>query len=598
MSDGGLCYLPSVRMSARKNEFALAAQVDRQLLRRLGGSTSFRRGEDYFNDGHVRSLEEHRGTVVAKVEGTETYRVRLWLEKKELAYSCSCPASEDGSFCKHCVAVGLAVVAGRTAPEAKPKRKAAITLDDVRAFLERLEKGALVDLVMDRAMYDEELQQQLFVRAATDTKRRGVDVEAIRETIDRTADIGDFVDWKGARSYVGGVEELAESLERMHKEGHSGELVELIEHALARVERAIEYVDDSDGEVGGLLQRLQELHHAACVKADVDRVALARRLFAWELRSGYDVFTGAANTYADVLGDPGTREYRRLAEAEWKKVPSLGPNQKDSEQYGRRYRITSIMDGFARRDGSLDALVEIRSRDLSSPYAFLRIAELFREAKDYDRARGWAEKGLKAFPGHRDTRLRQFLAEEYQRAHRGDDAIGLVWQEFAERASLEAFKSLKAYAQKIHSWETWREKALAHVRADVEKRSNGSRSAWFKPDRSLLVEIFLWEKDVEAAWAQAKAGGCNESLWFELARRLEKGRPAAAAEIYAARIEPTIGQMGNHSYQEAVRLLQKMRPLFTAGKIPHRFDEILAGVRERHARKRNLIRLLDRARWA
>src|SRR5579872_160815 len=150
-------------MSARKNEFALAAQVDRQLLRRLGGSTSFRRGEDYFSDGHVRSLEEHRGAVVAKVEGTETYRVRLWLEKRELAYSCSCPASEDGSFCKHCVAVGLAIIAGRIAPEAKPKRKAAITLDDVRAFLERLEKGALVDLVMDRAMYDEEVQQQLFV---------------------------------------------------------------------------------------------------------------------------------------------------------------------------------------------------------------------------------------------------------------------------------------------------------------------------------------------------------------------------------------------------------------------------------------------------
>ncbi len=583
-------------MSARKNESALAAQVDRQLLRRLGGSTSFHRGKDYFNGGHVRSLEEHRGTVVAKVEGTETYRVRLWLEKKELAYSCSCPASEDGSFCKHCVAVGLAVIAGRAAPEAKPTRNAAITLDDVRAFLERLGKDALVDLVMERAMYDEVLQQQLFVRAATDTKRRAVDVAAIRETIDRTVDIGDFVDWRAARSYVGSVEELVESLERMHNEGHSGELVELIEHALARIERAIERLDDSDGEVGGLLERLQQLHHAACKKADTDRVALARRLFAWELRSGYDVFAGAASTYADVLGDSGLREYRRLAELEWQKVPSLGPNQKDSEQYGRRYRITNIMESFARRDGSLDALVQVRSRDLSSPYAFLRVAELFRETKDYDRARSWAEKGLKAFPAHRDTRLRQFLAEEYQRARRGDDAIALVWQEFAERASLVTFKSLKAYAQKVRSWETWREKALAHVRADFEKRSSGSRPAWFKPDRSLLVEIFLWEKDVAAAWAEAKAGGCNESLWFELARHLEKARPAAAAEIYAARIEPTIRHMGNHSYQEAVRLLQRMRPLFAAAKIPERFDEILAGIRERHARKRNLIRLLDRVR--
>src|SRR5262249_51274907 len=162
--------------------------------------------------------------------------------------------------------------------------------------------------------------------------------------------------------------------EKMHRQGYSGEIVDLIEHALARVERAIEHMDDSDGEVGGLLQRLQELHHAACKKANADPVALARRLFAWELRSGFDVFAGAATTYADVLDDAGLREYRRLAEVEWKKVPSLGPNQKDPEQYGRRYRITSIMEGFARRDGSFEALVQVRSRDLSSPYSFLRVA--------------------------------------------------------------------------------------------------------------------------------------------------------------------------------------------------------------------------------
>jgi uncharacterized Zn finger protein len=284
--------------------------------------------------------------------------------------------------------------------------------------------------------------------------------------------------------------------------------------------------------------------------------------------------------------------------AAWKKVPRLGPNETDPEQYGRRYRITSIMEGFARRDGSLDPLVEVRSRDLSSPYAFLRVAELFREAKDFEQARGWAEKGLKAFPGHRDTRLRQFLAEEYQRARRGDDAIALVWQEFTERASLENYQKLKAYAQKVRGWDAWREKALAHVRADIEKGSSGARSNWFRPDRSFLVEIFLWEKDVDAAWVEAKAGGCSESLWFELARQLEKDKPAGAAEIYAAHIEPTIGHMGNHSYQEAVRMLQRMRPLFAAANMPERFDQILGDLRARHARKRNFIRLLDRARWA
>jgi hypothetical protein len=31
-------------------------------------------------------------------------------------------------------------------------------------------------------------------------------------------------------------------------------------------------------------------------------------------------------------------------------------------------------------------------------------------------------------------------------------------------------------------------------------------------DRSELVRIFLWEKDVDSAWREAKSGGCSSDL--------------------------------------------------------------------------------------
>lgn len=43
----------------------------------------------------------------------------------------------------------------------------------------------------------------------------------------------------------------------------------------------MESVDDSDGAMGGLLERVQELHLAACEVARPDPVNLATRLFAW-----------------------------------------------------------------------------------------------------------------------------------------------------------------------------------------------------------------------------------------------------------------------------------------------------------------------------
>lgn len=138
--------------SANGKGFALAAKFDRQTLRRLAGSSSFGRGEDYFAGGHVRSLDEHRGAIAAKVQGSAAYAVKLWADGKELGYSCSCPRGNDGDFCKHCVAVALAVIAGKTKPSAPRHPKPKITLDDVREYLSKEHKAVLVDLLMERAV--------------------------------------------------------------------------------------------------------------------------------------------------------------------------------------------------------------------------------------------------------------------------------------------------------------------------------------------------------------------------------------------------------------------------------------------------------------
>ena len=105
--------------------------LDRSLLRQLAGDKAFGRGEEYFAQGQVRHLHFGADRVTARVSGSRTYRVKLWKGRGELQYSCSCPAGSEDEFCKHCVAVGLAwiagpEVAGETAAgtEADPKKAA------------------------------------------------------------------------------------------------------------------------------------------------------------------------------------------------------------------------------------------------------------------------------------------------------------------------------------------------------------------------------------------------------------------------------------------------------------------------------------------
>ena len=89
-------------------------------------------------------------------------------------------------------------------------------------------------------------------------------------------------------------------------------------------------------------------------------VQLQRRLFEWEIKSDWEIFYGAVETYADVFGAEGLAEYRRLAESEWATIQQLNPGAKDDERSSRRFRITSIMEALARQSNDPDSLVHGR----------------------------------------------------------------------------------------------------------------------------------------------------------------------------------------------------------------------------------------------
>jgi len=170
-------------------------------------------------------------------------------------------------------------------------------MDDVRGYLKGQEKDALIDTLMERAVDDDRLRQRLLMKAAKKAPK-GLGLATYRHAIDEAVDVGEFVDYRGAFDYARGIEEVIDSVEDFLKDGHAAEVIELSEHALEAVENAMGSVDDSDGDLGGVLDRLQELHHQACKKARPDPEALAKRLFKWELNTDYDVFFGAASTYA------------------------------------------------------------------------------------------------------------------------------------------------------------------------------------------------------------------------------------------------------------------------------------------------------------
>lgn len=477
--------------------------------------------------------------------------------------------------------------------------------DPIRAFLTSLDRDALVELVVAEAERDEGLAERLQLRAAA-AAPADEGVRALKKAIGRVTRTYGYLRYRDVRGYASGVDEVADLIDGLVDDDRADAAIVLAEHALTKLEKALHNADDSDGLIGDLLARLQRIHLRACQAARPDPVKLAERLFRWELDGDWDVFRGAAETYADVLGRAGLARYHELGEPVWRQVPTLAAVADERDRWDSdRFNITYLMESLARAYGDVDMEIAVRSRDLSSAYRFLEIAEVCKKAGRDDEALDWAERGVRAFPTRSDGRLRKFLADEYVRRSRGEDAMAVVWAQFEEQPALAAFQVLKRYADQLGAWPLWRRRAIAEVRRTTEQsisaesaRPQGSRTVnrWAQPaDGSRLVEILLWEGRLDEAWSDATTLGCSRSLWLRLAREREADHPADAVPIYRQEIERLLQVTDKGNYAEAVDLLKRMAPLMTRLGRDGEFAALVATTRAANARRPSFITLLDAA---
>ncbi len=281
-----------------------------------------------------------------------------------------------------------------------------------------------------------------------------------------------------------------------------------------------------------------------------------------------------------------------------------GPGDRDAERWGSSYRITRVMERLAELAGDVDELVAVKSRDLSMPYDWLEVAEVYAAAGRHEEALDWAERGVAAFPDHRDPRLDEFLCEAYHRAGRHLEAVDLAWERFQDRPELGTYQRLADHASKAGAWTEWRPRAFAVLRETID--TGGPSAAPRRPGRGLtfepvgathLVEVLLWEGDDQAAWQEAVDAGAPHRIWMRLANIRQDEHPDDSIPIFQREVEQLIGTKNNRGYADAVSLMDHVRILLANAGRPDDFGPYAAGVRTAHKPKRNLMKLLDQRGW-
>jgi uncharacterized Zn finger protein len=550
-------------------------RFDVETLRDLAGEKVFARGEVYYRSGHVEILSIESARVLARVAGTEDYRTVLTGRGKAIDGECSCPAFEDFGFCKHMVAAALAVNAGENG-----NSEGTGALARIREHLKAKGVDALAQMILDLAERDAVLFVKLDLAAATanvDDKK----LEArMRKAIDGATRARGYIDYRQASDWAAGVESALDALVDLIPAGRAALVLNLAEHAMSRIENAVESIDDSDGHCGALLHRARDIHLAACRAAMPDPVKLAQELFAREMEDAYDVFDGAAALYADVLGEAGLSEYRRFALKAWGKLPGRGWRSRAQDTSSDYPRLKGILDFFAEREGNVEARIALRSKDLSSPWDYLQLAEFCllqgREAE----ALRHAEEGLWMFEDEPpDERLVLFAVDLLLKADRKQDAEAHLWRAFEKEPKLTLYRRLRKLGGKAALERTTR---LVDARLAAKQRSRWESLA------DLFIRILMEEGMFDAAWAIIRKHGASRDVKVALAEASEKAHPREALEVYAERIEGLVRAGGNGAYAEAANLIARMAAL----RAPSEQAAYVAGVKMRHGRKRNFMKVL------
>lgn len=536
---------------------AMTAWFTEDDLHEAAGGTSYQRGRDYV--AAVVDLAPTALGVRATVHGTDRYEVWLGRDADRLVAECSCPFGADGNFCKHCVAVGLVLLADPPAPPVPEL--------DLGAYLRTLDPRELVELVLEQANRDPALYRRLTLRAAG--TEGAPQVAVLRRQLEDALRVRGYLDHHATLDYARRARDVVDAVAELIDAGHPAEARPLARCAVEGITGAMATMDDSAGAVAGVCRRALVLYARACAAARPNPAKLAAWLFGLRL-DGPGWPTVELTDFAPALGQAGMSAYRRMLREAWESAPA-----------GKVSVLRSMREQLARTDGDLDALVDILAENVPSPKAFLDIVLLLRDAGQLAGAIRWAERGVEETG---DPRLADVLAQSYVDANRPADAVALRESTLRAAPTRLAYANLRTTASLVGTWPSVREGGLDVLRAAAEREVAADE----------LVGALLDDGEPADAWQAAEKHGCRHRAWLEVARTHGRAHPAEVLAGYREAVRRCLARTGRDAYREVGVLLEELCDLSARCGEEVAFAALVAEIRTRYQRRRALLTELAR----
>lgn len=603
----------------------LVALSDAALLA-LAGPTVFARGQVYAQSGAIQDpaippLEPGEKIALdAVVQGTQPYNTRVWIDAGDgtVAGDCDCPHAGDGYFCKHQVAMALIlrgilggnepetdpVAAKKVAAAAKRAQTQAKNREALRRFLGEQNAGALADRLWQWAEGDRHRMAEL--KSWYTQTTAGQDTKALKSAIsDLLRDHSGFLDWRDSDAYAHRARQVLPMLAPWLQHDPS-QLRELCEHALLRVFKVAECSDDSNGEIGDVLNSLHDLLLDA-LRASPPPAAWLDRWFAlmdadpWGLWAEADVLAAAGPAVQARYAERAAKDWHQwLANhAPSATVPGrrpaatslTGPGRVDHERRRLRRRYLDSLQW----QGDVQAVIDVMCGHLADASEH---SELIRYCETHGRERDamrYAQAALKLYPN--DWRLEEDMLRAYERDGWDEDALVLRRKQLETQPDVDHFlavldaaeragRNRSAYREELMAWAQKQEQSSRPMPGFSYVRFQGARGVTSLPNVSTRVAWLLADRYGDEALALARTPGtyCTPLLLRELATRLPVDRHAEAVPLLLRVFELAM-QQAKSPYREPLALVREV-----VTRMPtDQGSAWLFALRAQHKAKRNFI---------
>ncbi|WP_172118173.1 SWIM zinc finger family protein [Halomonas hibernica] len=563
---------------------------DSQLIM-LAGDAAFSRGVQYYQQGMVIHWDKSGSTISADVEGSELYHVTLTLTKQGLSGGCNCPASEGIDFCKHCVAVALAF---RAEQAKQAQRVEGDTSDRIHAYVESLDKPSLVEALLSLIENDPVLYQQWSLKA--DAALGVLDHKALKKRITAAFPINrGLFRYSQVSHYFSKAEAVIEQLAEQVPQLPSVKSLALVDYALARMDKALETIDDSGGFRFHCEHLLHTLHIKTVKRLDWPADKLADYLYEKSFGGEEDRYPPIPDAYLDVLNQASQNAYHeRLQQA----LDEL-PNQTATMEWDDRYRLTRLREPLLKRAqaaGDLPAILALYQKTISDEKDCLEAAELCIAYEAWDQVAAWLTYAAEceAKNNHR-WQLERNRLEIRLKLHRGeaDAAAEQQWGIYQHTQQLEDYRQLVTLIEAHQLATDYRQQACDWLLKCITQPSEKMPFYQVQRAKDSLLEIYLHEGRLDDAQALCAEHKVSAHLLYQLAKALPS--PDAQIPLYLRLVRLYVEQTNKQGYRQGIALLKELKKSLQTPAQYSAFAHMLTQLHSEFKAKRNFIKWLNEA---